>query len=168
MTFLYPDFLLSKSFYTILTGYAMLEGVLRVLDFSFSKGSKTPIIYASMAVGCVMVGLAFNLIVFARHLVHLIPVVLSGLLFVDGAASFVVACRTDNALQKGVLSPPAVATLLGSLTIFVFTFGFGVDGVVGLARVSCGTLLASCVYGMACCLVCHQPHSLRTEGEKRT
>lgn len=154
--FLFPEFLLSKACYGILLGYTMLGGMLRVADFSRWNGGKTPAVYGSLAVGVLLLVFSVPLITYARYFVFVTPILLGGLMLLNAAVYFIVAWRADTALQKGVLFPLALAAFLGSLAVFVFTFGFGVGGLTGLAKVSGGTLLISSVFGLACSLMRHQ------------
>lgn len=163
--FLFPDFLLSKACYSILLGYTMLGGVLRVVEFSQWKGGKPPVVYGGLAVGVLLLVFSVPLIAYARYFVYVTPVLLGGLLLLAAAVYFIAACRADTALQRGILVPLALAALLGSLAVFVFTFGFGMGGLTGLAQVSGGTLLVSCGFELVCGLMRHHQLVRHAEGE---
>lgn len=137
-----PNFLLSNIFYSSLTGYAIIKGALAIFGVLLKKEPKSVKQYGSIIFGGLMLLLGLHLIVFQHYLVHLTPILLSGLLFLEGVAHF--ALYSSN--LRGILSLMAIFIMLGSLFILIFTFGFGVNGIKGLAQVSGATMLISCVY----------------------
>ncbi|WP_195984562.1 hypothetical protein [Clostridium sp. D33t1_170424_F3] len=165
LTLLFPEFLFSGVFYALLVGYCLLNGIFRTARFFLRKDARTPLSYANLAAGCLILVFGVHCVVFARYLVQVTPVLLSSLLLLEGAAYVAAACHAGIALRRRVLLPLAVMTLLGALAVFIFTFGFGAGGLTGLIQVSGASLLISCACGGALCLTYRRPQKLCTEGE---
>lgn len=164
LTLLFPEFLLSSVFYALLVGYFLLSGILRIVRFFLCKDTRTPLSYANLAASCLILVFGVHCIVFARYLAQITPVLLSGLLLLEGAAYFAAACRASASPRRRILFLLATMTLLGALTVFVFTFGFGAGGLTGLAQVSGTALLVSCICNAALCLTHRHPQKLCPEG----
>lgn len=164
LTLLFPDFLLSSVFYALLVGYFLLSGILRIVRFSLCKDARTPISYANLTAGCLILIFGVHCVVFSRYLFQATPVLLSGLLLLEGAACFAAACRTSASPRRRILFLLAIMTLLGALAVFIFTFGFGAGGLTGLAQVSGAALLISCTCSAALCRTHRHPQKLRPEG----
>lgn len=166
LTLLFPDFLLSSVFYVLLVGYSLLNGILRIAGFLLRKEAKTPFSYVNLAVGCLILVFGIHCVVFARYLVQATPVLLSGLLLVEGAACFAAACRAETVLRRRLLFPLAAMELFSALSVFLFTFGFGAGGLTGLAQVSGAALLVCCACRAVLCLPCHDKQKLCPEGDR--
>lgn len=166
LTLIFPEFLLSNVFYALLVGYFLLSGMLRIVRFLLHKDARTPFSYANLAAGSLILIFGVHCVIFAHYLAKITPVLLSGLLLLEGAAYFAAACRAETALRRRVLFPLAAMTLLGALAVFMFTFGFGIGGLTGLAQVSGAALLISCACSAALCLTPRHPQKLYTEGER--
>lgn len=154
------DFLLNRLFY-MLIGYLFIIAVLRIIFFaneattgSEQKSIQTSVIRcSSLAVAIVFVIVAIHLIIFREWLHEFIPVFLGGLLMLEGVLYFVIALCAATALQKFLLVILSGATCLTAIISIGFTFGFGVNGIAGMATVLGIALLLAFLYEIAAFLV---------------
>lgn len=151
LTLLFPEFLLSKSFYALLTGYILLSGILEGREFWRYRKSRNLLCYGSLILGCILFLSGIHFLLFSRYLIPVIPVILGGLLLLEGFVCFLGAC-CSSAPAKGFMYILALIPLFGGIVVLIFTFGFGIGGRTELVRVSGTALLSSCLCEMIACL----------------
>lgn len=143
VTWLFPEFLLDGMVY-VLTGYAMLNGVLGISDY-FQYKSKRPKVMNEFKLTVNGLFIAFSTIsvVYYRYLVSILPVFLGGFMMVESIVYFVIAV-SHNTKARLFLTFLAVLIMIGGIAAAIFTFGFG--GIRTLSQIFGTLLLLSCAY----------------------
>ncbi|MCC0628030.1 MULTISPECIES: hypothetical protein [unclassified Clostridioides] len=149
---LFPKFLLGSMFYVIV-GYIILSGVLLIIDFIREKTTKSILNYGSLVLASLLIVFGCTSIVFSRYLVNVSPIYLGALLLIKAVIYFVIALCATTFWQKSILTIFASIALLGGMAVVIFTFGFGIGGIVGLTRVSGFASLLSCIYILVAYLI---------------
>jgi len=143
-----PSFVLNGAFYAVV-GYLVLAGIFGLVYFIRSKGEKHLLNYASVAVSVILILFGICGVVFSRYLVNVSPLYLGALLLIEGVDYFSVALCSSGGLRRSFLIILSVIVFLGGMGVIVFTLGFGIDGLSGLAKVSGASSILSCVYALA-------------------
>ncbi|HBG5345618.1 TPA: hypothetical protein KQG29_003025 [Clostridioides difficile] len=149
---LFPDFLHGSMFY-VLVGYIILSGILLIIDFIRDKTTKPIFNYGSLILASLLIVFGYNSIVFSRYLVHVSPIYLGTLLLIEAMIYFVIALCATTFWHRSILAIFASVAFLGGIAVFIFTFGFGIGGIVGLTRVSGFASLISCIYILVAYLI---------------
>lgn len=158
--FALPDFLLDGMFYAIV-GYMLVGGILGIVDFfrenatnhTREKKAYSFIRYFNLVVAILLIMVVIHSIIFRHFLIQVTPIYLGGLLLLEGIFYFVIALSANAFTQRWLLIVLSLITFLSSVTVLVFTFGFGIGGIIGLTKVSGATLLLACLYELAAYLV---------------
>lgn len=158
--FALPDFLLDGMFYAIV-GYMLVGGILRIVDFVRESAANhihekkvgLSLRYFSLVVAALLLVVVIHSIIFRHLLIQVTPVYLGGLLLLEGIIYFVIAICANTFQQRGLLVFLSVIVCLGGAAVLVFTFGFGIGGIPGLAKVSGVALLLACLYELSAYLV---------------
>lgn len=157
--FALPKFLLDSMFYTIV-GYMLVDGIWRIVNFvrestltSHVHNKKTvlPLRFFSLVAAIFLIVAVIHSIVFRHLLIQVTPVYLGGLLMLESIIYFVIALCANK--FRGLLVVLSVIIFLGGAAVLIFTFGFGIDGILGLAKVSGTTLLLACFYELVAYLI---------------
>ncbi|MGX9755240.1 hypothetical protein ACWYRQ_03125 [Clostridioides difficile] len=149
---IFPEFLLGGMFYVIV-GYMILYGVLRIIDFILENGAKHLFNYGSLIIAILLIVFGLHSIAFSRYLIHISPVYLGSLLLIEAVVYFVITSCVTIFWQKIILIILASIAFLGGIAVIIFTFGFGIGGILGLTRVSGFASLFSCLYTITAYLI---------------
>lgn len=163
---LMPEFLLGGVFY-VLTGYCLVIAVLRIALFVREIIAKQLhyFSYFSLVIAILFLIAAFHFIYFRNLLNGLTPVFLGGLLMLEGILYFLIAICAATTLQRFLLIVLSGAVLFGSAAIIVFTFGFGVGGVLGITIVSGIAFLLAFLFELTALCICRKNHVNRFDQE---
>lgn len=141
VTLLLPDFLNNGIIYAI-AAYAILNGILGMMDFALCKEGNSPLDYFNLATAGMAAIFGIVCIVYHRYLVAALPVFLGLLLIIESVIYFVAALCAKRTI-KGLLLILSVFISIGGLALVLFTFGFG--GTVTLSRMFGSLMLFSCI-----------------------
>lgn len=153
---IFPEFLLGGMFYVIV-GYMILYGFLRIVDFILENGTKHLFNYGSLIIAILIIVFGLYSIAFSRYLIHISPVYLGSLLLIEAVVYFVITSCVTIFWKKVILIILASIAFLGGISVLIFTFGFGIGGSLGLARVSGFASLFSCLYTITAYLIYNKP-----------
>lgn len=146
LLFALPSFVLNGAFYGV-AGYLVLAGIFGIADCLPRKIKKNPLDYACIVISPILILFGIHSLVFTRYLVNVSPLYLGALLLIEGVYYLIVAvCATG--LLRSVLMILSVTVFLSGAGVVVFTLGFGVDGLSGLACVSGISAILSCMYAL--------------------
>lgn len=141
-----PDFLLGDVLYAIIA-YLFMNGVLGVADFIvLNKKTKIPIDYVNLIIGLIYISVAVHLIVYSKYILPIAVICPITLMLVKGIEYFVISLCIGKQPQKAIMIILSILVLFANMTLTLFTFGFGVGGLVTLARVSVAPLALCCAY----------------------
>lgn len=171
LLFVWPEFLLGGLFYA-LVGYVLLDGIGRVIDFVRvrsvnyvqKRDAFSSLSYFSLVIAILQLVIVIHAVYFRRFLIQATPVYLGGYLLLEGIIYFVIARCANTIPQKRFLVPCSLIVFWGGVVILVFTFGFGVGGLHGLAIISGGASMLACFYEVAICCVCRKNTDTRLSG----
>ena len=142
VTLLFPEFLQGSIIYAV-AAYAILNGVLGILDFLSGRGKEEKhIAYLNLFVTAAAILFGILSMVYFRYLISIIPVFSGALLLIESVVYFIAALCAESKL-KALLVVLSLLVAGGGVTLLVFTFGFG--GLEPLARIFSGLLFLSCV-----------------------
>ncbi|UWD48182.1 hypothetical protein NYR90_16775 [Clostridioides difficile] len=153
---IFPEFLLEGVFYVI-AGYMILYSVLRIMDFILENGAKHLFSYGRLIIAILIIVFGLYSIAFSRYLIHISPVYLGSLLLIEAMVYFVITSCVTIFWKKVILIILSSIAFLGGIAVVIFTFGFGIGGILGLARVSGFASLFSCLYTITAYLIYQEP-----------
>lgn len=148
----YPSFIVNGAFYAV-TGYLLFVSVFGIPGRFRLKSGKNRLAYAGIVVSALLLLFVANSLVFARYLVHLSPLYLGALLMIEGLGDFSVSLCGPGVWRRGILAVLSILEFFGGMGTVLFTFGFGVRGLSGLATVSCIASGLSCVFALTAFLL---------------
>ena len=141
VTLLLPDFLNDGIIYAI-AAYAILNGILGMMDFAFCEDRNSPVDYFNLIAAGMAAICGIVCIVYDHYFVAALPIFLGLLLIIESMVYFVAALCAKRGL-KGLLIILSVLIAAGGLALMLFTFGFG--GIITLSRMFGGLMLLSCI-----------------------
>lgn len=142
VVFMFPEFLVGGIIYAIAV-YAILNGVLGVLNFTVNRNSEEkPLLCFNAFVAGLAIVCGILCIVYFRYIVSAQPVFFGVLLVIEGVIHFVASLCAKSKL-KGFSIILSLLLAFGGCALVVFSFGFG--GVPTLSKMFGGLLHFSCV-----------------------
>lgn len=137
-----PEFLQGGMIYAV-AAYAILNGVLGILDFLSGRGKEERhVAYLNLFAAAAAILFGILSIVYFRYLICIVPVFSGALLLVESVV-YLIAALCAESKRKALLVVLSLLVAGGGAALVLFTFGFG--GLEPLAKIFGSLLFLSCV-----------------------
>lgn len=164
---LFPTSALGGAFYMIAI-YFTLFGVLRLIDaIVVGKTKEKPSQTASFIVGGLLIIIGAVPLFYLRYVLPMTPLYVSAILTVASIINFVLALCSPHGGAKGWGIALSLFAGTASAVAVVFSFGFGVDGTSGFARIAACAAVLLGVDTITVYLRGKKLAALDVEGEKK-